>query len=84
MIIGVGLRFRRFGAEAFRRFGAETFLTVRRRFLGAGFGRVRARCFGRDFLGRSAALRRFPPKPALICFAESLRLTAIFLPLAGF
>ena len=68
-----------------------TFATRRRRFGAAtarrldGFGFVLARCFGRERFGReeAAALRRLPPKPALICFAVSRRF-AIFRPFPVF
>jgi hypothetical protein len=82
IIIGVGfLRLRVAFATRRRRRGVAA--TARRL---DGFGFVRALCFGRERL--TAALRRLPPKPALICFAESLRrFVAILLPfpaLAGF
>ena len=61
---------------------------LRRRLRGAGFGVVRTRCCLRAAGRRFAVLRRrlrafvwrrLPPNPALICFAESFRLDAIFL-----
>ena len=81
--MGVGfLRLRVTFATRRRRFGAAA--TARRL---DGFGFVRALCFGRERFGREeAALRRLPPNPALICFAESRRF-AIRLPFparAGF
>jgi hypothetical protein len=78
IIMGVG--FLRFAVECFarerrRRFGGAA--TARLRLRG-GFGRVRARCLGRDRLAFSAAFWRGVPKN-LICFALNLRrLLAMF------
>lgn len=73
--MGVGFFLRFLGAELVFRLGALKYEATFLAKLGLERlrGVERGACFlrGPDF--RAASLRRFPPKPALICFADSLR-----------
>jgi hypothetical protein len=74
IISGVGFRLRwvvRRGAAL-----RAVFRRARRRVGLARFAAGRCRCL-------AAAFRRFPPKPALICFALNLRFAILVLFLAG-
>lgn len=91
IIIGVGFFLRLRGAEFFATLARvldlknfEALLIQEALRLRGGFVLVREACRLRGADLRAASFRRFPPNPALICFADSFRRVAILLPFPAF